>query len=391
MFRRYFPKGIAKGSAFFNRTEELKRLNNNLKHGTHTVLIGPRRYGKSSLAKHAIAQLDYQSCEIDLFVATADIDVANKIIAGVSTIIQQLTNDRTPWFDTLKNFLAQADKKWTVGFKGLKLELIPHDIQTVPQNILEALEALELILKQHNKSAVIYIDEFQEILDSPSAKAIEGAIRHFAQDTDHVVFIFSGSSRKMLKTLFNDRARPLYALCDEIHIDRISALHYENYLRDVSSKSFQKAFSKETISRILQLSDRHPRYVYLLCTEIWIRSDKQLPSTEDVDIAWHEYVMQKYKDVRNELSMRSGVQIKLLTEISAGNNTNLSSQKNQMILGLTSSAIVQALQVLERLDYIEREVSGTYRIIDPLIKSALLYAYSRQERLLCSRTSPQLA
>ena len=183
----------------------------------------------------------------------------------------------------------------------------------------------------------------------------------------------------LLKKIFNDRTRPLYSLCDEIRVDRIATSYYEAYLLEVSQKSFNKPLATSTIERILELTDRHPRYVYLLCTEVWMRCEDRLPSIDDVNASWHEYVMQKYKDVRIELSGRAGVQLKLLTEISAGNNKQLSSQENQMTLSLTSSAIVQALQVLEKLDYVERNDTGEYRVIDPLIRSALLYAYSRNE------------
>lgn len=382
MFRGYFPKGIAKGEAFFNRTKEIKRLISNLNDCTHSALIAPRRYGKSSLAKQAIAQTNYQYCEIDLFVAIGDIDVGNKIIHGISSIIQQLMDGAEQRFHVLKNFFVKADKKWTIGFKGLQLELIPNDPNTVAQNILDAFEALEFMLTEKNQIAIIYIDEFQEVLETQSGKAIEGAIRHFTQETEHVSFVFSGSSRKLLKKVFNDRSRPLYSLCDEIVVDRIEAKYYEEYLKKISIKTYGKSLDGAVIDRILYLTDRHPRYVYLLCTEIWFECPQHLPTVDNVNKLWHEYIMQKYKDVRIELSSRSSIQIKVLTEVAAGNNVNLTNLQNQQVLGSTSSAIVQALQVLEKLDFVERTHSGKYRVIDPLIRSTLLYAYSKQEKLL---------
>jgi AAA+ ATPase superfamily predicted ATPase len=379
MFQRYFPKGIAKKKQFFNRTDEIKRLIGDIHSCTHSVLVAPRRYGKSSLAKQAILEAGCLHCEVDLFVAVNDVDVGEKIIEAVSSIIQDLTDGAEKWFLSLRKFFIQADKKWTVGFRGVKLELIPHSNKTVPQNILDVLEALEYMLKQHKKTAVVYIDEFQEILKTDPGKAIEGAIRHFAQESEHVVFVFSGSNRKLLQKMFNDRSHPLYALCDEIHVDRIDAHYYETYLQYVAKQTFKKELPKKTIDRILQLSERHPRYVYLLCFEVWLRCGDKLPTEKDVTLAWHEYVLHKYKDVRAELTNRSRSQIKLLTEIATGHNAALSSAENQLRLGLTSSVIVQALKVLEEHDYIERTDKGGYRLIDPLIRSALLYAYSRKD------------
>ena len=55
---QYFPKGIAKDKSFFNRTEEVTRLMGNIEKGEHTLILSPRRYGKSSLAKHVIKKVN---------------------------------------------------------------------------------------------------------------------------------------------------------------------------------------------------------------------------------------------------------------------------------------------------------------------------------------------
>ena len=43
---------IVTGSQFINRKEEIEKLRANIDHGNHTILISPRRWGKSSLVKH---------------------------------------------------------------------------------------------------------------------------------------------------------------------------------------------------------------------------------------------------------------------------------------------------------------------------------------------------
>ena len=46
---------IVTGDNFINRTEDIKRIQNNIAAGINTILISPRRWGKSSLIK----QLSY--------------------------------------------------------------------------------------------------------------------------------------------------------------------------------------------------------------------------------------------------------------------------------------------------------------------------------------------
>ncbi len=45
----YFPSKLALGTQFCNRTEERAALHESINQGRHTVLVAPRRYGKSSL------------------------------------------------------------------------------------------------------------------------------------------------------------------------------------------------------------------------------------------------------------------------------------------------------------------------------------------------------
>lgn len=103
----------------------------------------------------------------------------------------------------------------------------------------------------------------------------------------------------------------------------------------------------------------------------------KLPALHDVRNAWYEYVEQHLKDIRETLSKRPHIQRKLLEAIAIGIDHSLSSQKNQIEMQLSSSAIVQALKVLEDQDYIEKVPEKRYRIIDLAIMYALRLA--RQE------------
>lgn len=63
---------FATGSTFINRVSERKLLKMNLYSGINTMLISPRRWGKSSLVKEAMEELlieqpDVRVCFIDAF------------------------------------------------------------------------------------------------------------------------------------------------------------------------------------------------------------------------------------------------------------------------------------------------------------------------------------
>lgn len=51
---------VVSGDYFYNRSEELRRLKQTLAGGNNITLYAPRRYGKSSLVKKALAELETQ-------------------------------------------------------------------------------------------------------------------------------------------------------------------------------------------------------------------------------------------------------------------------------------------------------------------------------------------
>ena len=155
MLRKKFPKGIASGTQFFNRTDEIACLKANIESGVHTLIIAPRRYGKSSLAKHVIKQSRLPYAEIDLFVAVDDADIAKKIFQGISRVMKQALGKPEKWITVLRDYFERANKHWTIGLQGMTLELIaPHD-KMPADNIMDALLALEHVLKKQ-KQHVFY-------------------------------------------------------------------------------------------------------------------------------------------------------------------------------------------------------------------------------------------
>ena len=60
----------AEGSYFTDRQEDARRLTANLTHGINTILISPRRWGKTSLVKKVISEIDHPEIKtvfLDIF------------------------------------------------------------------------------------------------------------------------------------------------------------------------------------------------------------------------------------------------------------------------------------------------------------------------------------
>ena len=370
MHTDYFPLGIARDGAFFGREAETKRLLNNITIGKHTLLTAPRRYGKTSLAKHVIKIAKLPYTEIDLFLIMDDKSIEYKIIKGVCSLIQAVSDTPEQWFGALRDFFNQANKKWTIGIQGVTLKLTPSNHNDIADNILDALNALEYILQSKKQKAVLFIDEFQEITKSKVGGSIEGAIRHFAQESKYLSFIFSGSNRNILLGMFNDQSRPLYALCDHMVLNRIEPSYYKKYLNEIAKKTWHQSISAEVFANIIKLTQIHPHYVYVLCGYIWQNFPTQEPTPADVVRLWDTYLDESIKEVRAELYKLSPGQLKVLTIICLAKYPEITGKDVQRQTNLTSGTIVYALRILEDMDYIEKQ-GAVFRIINPVVYGIL--------------------
>src|SRR5690606_35752077 len=142
--------------------------------------------------------------------------------SSVGTSLDQTLN-------IVRTFFKKRDSKWMIGTQGVNLVLIPSEHSDTATNIMDALLALENLLRQKKKRAVIFLDEMQEIGEVAEGKGIEGAIRHVAQETKYLSFVFSGSNRHLLSRMFFHKSRPLYKLCDKIVLERIPEADYKKH------------------------------------------------------------------------------------------------------------------------------------------------------------------
>ena len=367
-FTDYFPLGLAKDKYFCNRVKEQELLKRYIELVSHTVLVSPRRYGKSSLAIKTMenAKLPYEI--IDLFVARNAQTIEQYIVEGIQRLISKIMTAPKQMIKLLKTTLSHLDAKLVVGTNGLNLEFSRSSTDTAG-NILEALQTLDTILIKNKKSAILFIDEFQQIGALAACRGIEGALRHVAQETQHIIFIFSGSNRHLLTHMFHDSNRPFYKLCHEIKLQRIEAEDYTKYLNHVSQKSWGENLPHEVLTEIFNCTERHPYYINALCMKIWMYAQK--PTPELVRQIWEEYVFEERSKTINELNDLTANQYFILNKIAYGHNTQLTSHVFLNEAKIPSASVIQALAYLEKNDYIYKKESSYY-LVDPLIKSSLL-------------------
>jgi hypothetical protein len=191
----------------------------------------------------------------------------------------------------------------------------PTDNIPTATSIQEGLSALEDLLAKKKKRAVFFLDEMQTIGEVAGGKGIEGAIRHVAQESSYLTFVFSGNNRHLLANMFYDRARPLYKLCDRIILNRIEEGHYRKHLNKLSQKRWSKVFTDSSYEMLFSLTERHPFYMNSLCLKLWESDLKTMPDPKEVKLYWYQLVTEERQETAKELSILNYSQRKILLAI----------------------------------------------------------------------------
>ncbi len=361
--KQMFPLGKAYGIAFCNRTEETERLVTYIENGTHTYLVAPRRYGKSSLCENVQAKTSVAWTKLDFHLAVSEKSAEQIIINGVIELIGKAVGAIDKFQHIIKKYVKKLRPKMLLGAEYMKLELGFEENSNPAENIAEALLLLEKLLQERDKQAVLLLDEFQEIGSMENGRGIEGAIRHVAQETQNLSIIFSGSNPQILATMFEDERRPLYKLCRKLVLDRINEQDYKPHINKAARSKWNEKLNQDVFEKIMYVTERHPYYVNYLCNELWL--DDASPTINSVEEAWAMIVEEERSDLLKDFFALPNNQKKLLIYIANSGGSNLYASEVANKTEIPSGSITTALSTLIEKDYIEK-FNGVYRIIVPV-------------------------
>jgi hypothetical protein len=130
-------------------------------------------------------------------------------------------------------------------------------------------ELLELpveVAKRSDRRAVVYLDEFQDVLAVPG---LDGLLRsHIQHHGSNVTYVFAGSEPSMLRELFSDRfRRPLYGQAHPFRLRRISTEALFDHVARRFSDTGKDA--GDAGAEIVLLGAGHPQRTILLAWHLW--------------------------------------------------------------------------------------------------------------------------
>lgn len=267
---------IATDENFTDREKETEHLVNNFESLINTVIISPRRWGKSSLVHRAAdiamrADKNIRICTIDLFNVKTEEQfytvLAQKLIQGTSSRWEEAV-------ENAKKFFSRLVPKISVGAGPGSEISIDFDWEEMKSNPDEILDLSERIAEAKGVKIVVCIDEFQNIAEFEDPLFFQRRLRAHWQRHKKVSYCLYGSKRHMMMEVFTDSSMPFYKFGDIFFLNKIDTEHFIPFITERFS-STGKSITEDASRNIVSLADNHPYYVQQLSQLSWLRTSGQ--------------------------------------------------------------------------------------------------------------------
>lgn len=356
---------VAVGETFVNRVSEKKRLAMNFANRVNTILISPRRWGKSSLVKEVgtamhKAHKQYRFAYIDLFSIRSENEFYE---VYAREIIKCTSNKWNEWAANAATFLKNVTPKISISADSRHEMDLTFDIKDIKKNSDTILNLPARIAKEKGLKIVVCIDEFQNITSFTDHVAFQKKLRSYWQHHQDVTYCLYGSKRSLLIQLFEKRNMPFYKFGDVMYLEKIAAGDWQPFILKAFEKT-KKKIKPAQADKIIELMQCHPYYIQQLCYLLWMRCGRVVKD-EEVLASTEDLVNQNANLYEREAEAMSNSKIALIRAIASGYHTGLSTAEVIREFRLGSSAnVVKTLKALD-LDEIIDKRNGTYTLIDP--------------------------
>ncbi len=316
-----------------------------------TALLGPRRYGKTSLLRRVtadLAEVGPETVWIDLYELNSMADLAGAIdhaIAGLTGRVRRMLDSIT------------SDLSFRIGSLGVELS---RSARERPDPVL-AVRALlrKLVEVAGHHDLIVVFDEFSGIANvDRAAGLLRTELQHHYRDLG---IVFAGSEPSTMRMLFSDQAQPFFAQADLIEIGPLT----DNEITDIVDAGFGRTGRDPgaTVEQIIKFVRGHPQRMMQMADAVWRATDEG--ATADLE-TWQQALSAVRASVdsgteRLYALLPTGQQKTLRAIVSGGSPYGTAAD----VLELPAGTATGAIESLTNLGYLIR-TNGKLLVVDPL-------------------------
>ena len=355
-----------KGENFTDRTKETNRLKMNFENGMNTILISPRRMGKTSLVRKAMSEVSNPLIKLvymDIYDCRTEYDFYNRF---ASVLLKETASRTSQVIDNIKQFLIRVSPK--ISFSPEPLSEVSFSLGITPKEYQpeEILNLPEIIAKEKGLHIVVCIDEFQQIGELPDTLRVQKQMRGVWQHHENVSYCLFGSKKHLMTNLFQSRRMPFYQFGEMMYLDRIPTDDWVRFIVDRFEK-YGKHLSPALAERICSIVDGYSSYVQQLAWNL-LAETTDTATDADLESAVDALLAQCSGLFIEQTIGLSAYQLNFIRALCAGIHSDFGSKKvnEEYPLG-SKSNVARIKKALVERELIEECPEGTF-LTDPVFE-----------------------
>lgn len=357
----FVTNGYAGPEYFCDRVQETADISSLLLNGNDIALISPRRYGKTDLLRHCFTQEKFQhDCYtfiVDIYSTKSRSDLAQAMGRAILDVLKP--KGKKTW-EAFTNLLQSVRAFFTFDSNGEPVwSLGLGDIQ----NPDTTLDEIFRYLNTADRRCFVAIDEFQQI-QKYNDPTIEAALRTYTQYCSNANFVFSGSQREMMGSMFTSPGRPFYQSATIFNLKPIDKDRYIQFCQE-KFNDYKKTVEEEAVAQVYDCFEGCTFFMQKMMNVAFMKSVPGKAVTAADMAAALDFILDFSSDTYEELLYQiPEKQKQLLMAIAReGKVHNLTAGQFSRKYHLTAASAQSAVKGLIEKGLVTYE-RGTYRIYD---------------------------
>jgi hypothetical protein len=331
-----------------------------LAEGRHSFrLVGPRRYGKTTLLRRVLEAAEPQG------MATVLVDLQD--VLSIAEIVVRIERGYERLKGPIRRHVENLFRSWNVGLSlgggGFTATLQRNPNVDAESVLLRLLELPTELFDREGTTSFVVFDEIQDVLAVAGA---DGKIRSVIQhQAEAAIYGFAGSAPGVMQQLFADPKRPLLDQAVPRNLAPLPVDDVGNYVRDRFRRTGRDAGN--ALAPYLEFARGHPQRSMMLAHYLWQRTPVGAAADEGTWISALDQAAADAAPLMRAIWRALTANERRVARALAVTTTPLYSGETAAAVGIKRSSIGKALESLvANADVIHD--AGKPRLTDPMFE-----------------------